>query len=88
MSHTELPIRPKSLIVHIGVLKPSLSVGSLHDESSPLNSVDDDEARWEEWVVSPRANKLDAAAAGQRVVLWVDVEVAELGDAGSGLVGL
>lgn len=38
--------------------------------------------------MSPRANKLNAAAAGQRVVLWVDIEVAELGDAGSGLVGL
>lgn len=86
MSHTELPIRPKSLIVHTGVLNPSLSVGPLHDESSPLNSVDDNEARWEVGVVSPRANKLDAAAAGQRVVLGVDIEVAELGDAGTGLV--
>ncbi|KAL2292751.1 hypothetical protein FJTKL_07825 [Diaporthe vaccinii] len=88
MSHTELPIRPKSLVVHTGVLRPSLSVGPLHDESSPLNSVDDDESRWEEGVVSPRADKLDAAAAGQCVVLWVDVEVAELGDTGTGLVGL
>lgn len=37
--------------------------------------------------MSPRADKLDAAAAGQGVVLGVDVEVAELGDAGTGVVG-
>lgn len=87
MPHTELPIRSRSLIVHTGTLTPGLSVGPLHDESSPLNGVDDNEARWEVGVVSPRADKLDAAAAGQGVVLGVDIEVTELGDAGTGLVG-
>lgn len=70
------------------MLNPRLSVGPLHDESTPLDSVDDDEAGWEERVMAPSADKLDAAAAGQRVVLGVDVEVTELGDAGSTLVGL
>lgn len=69
------------------MLKPSLSIGPLHDESSPLNSVDDDKTGWEEGVVSPCADKLDAAAAGKGVVLGVNVEVAELGDAGTSVVG-
>lgn len=37
--------------------------------------------------MSPRADKLDAAATGQGVVLGVDVEVAELGDSGTSVVG-
>lgn len=57
---------------------------TLNNESTPLNSVDQDEAALEERVVAPGANEVKAAAVGLAVVLGVHVEEANLLDEAAG----
>lgn len=52
----------------------------LDNKGTPLNRVHEDEAALEEGVVAPGTDKIDRPAVGVAVILWVDVEEADLLD--------
>jgi hypothetical protein len=62
----------------------TLLAGELDDETTALDAVDEDEARFEPGVAGPGADELDLAAAVGAVVLGMDVNEGGLADGGAG----
>ena len=66
------------------LVAPGAAVRHLGEIGPTLNGVDEDVARLEHGVRGPGPGHFGLAAAGQVVVVWVDVEVGDLADAVAG----